>query len=251
MVVSLKCRTVPVNFAVMNEPSPYNMILGQPTLKAPRAVCSTLYLSMKFSTSAGVMEVVGDPEVAGVCYITTLKGKEKLVAQIAYLEPWEPAEKERPETDERLLELLISKERPDRVVKTDSCLSELTRRALESLMAEYAKIFAWSAEDMPGIPSELAVHKLHVDPSVQPVKQKKRNFAPERNEVVNVEVGKLLKTKIVKEVFYWTWLANHVLVKKDDKAWKMCMDFTNLNKAYQGLLPSSPNQPTCGFNNGI
>ena len=44
--------------------------------------------------------MLGDPEVSRTCYIATLKGKEKLVAQTAYLEPWEPTEKEeRLETD--------------------------------------------------------------------------------------------------------------------------------------------------------
>ncbi|XP_027157757.1 uncharacterized protein LOC113759384 [Coffea eugenioides] len=85
--VSPKCRTVPVNFAVVKEPSSYNMILGRPTLNALQAVCSTLHLSMKFSTPVGVAEVLGDPEVARTCYIATLKGKEKLVAQTACLEP--------------------------------------------------------------------------------------------------------------------------------------------------------------------
>ncbi|XP_071920768.1 uncharacterized protein [Coffea arabica] len=229
---SPKCRTVPVNFAVVKEPSSYNMILGRPTLNALRAVCSTLHLSMKFPTPDGVAEVLGDPEVARACYIATLKGKEKLVAQTTCLEPWEPAEKEeRLETDESLVELPICLKRPDRGVKTGAGLSELTRRALESLLEEYAEIFAWSADDMPGVPPELTVHRLHVDPNIRPVKQKKRNFAPERNEVVKEEVGKLLEAKIVKEIYYPTWLANPVLVKKEDKAWRMCVDFTDLNRA--------------------
>ncbi|XP_027122264.1 uncharacterized protein [Coffea arabica] len=109
--VSPRCRIVPVNFAVVKEPSSYNMILRRPTLNALRAVCSTLHLSMKFPTPAGVAEVLGDPEVARACYIATLKGKEKLVAQTACLEPWEPMEKgERLETDEGLVELPVCRD---------------------------------------------------------------------------------------------------------------------------------------------
>ncbi|XP_071933156.1 uncharacterized protein [Coffea arabica] len=91
--VSPKCQTVPVNFAVVREPSSYNMILGRPTLNALQAVCSTLHFSMKFPIPARVAEMLGDPEVARAYYIATLKGKEKLVAQTACLEPWEPIEK--------------------------------------------------------------------------------------------------------------------------------------------------------------
>ncbi|XP_071937634.1 uncharacterized protein [Coffea arabica] len=88
--VSPKCRTVPVNFAVVKEPSSYNMILGRSALNALRTVCSTLHLSMKFSTPTGVAEVLEDPEVVRTCYIATLKDNEKLVAQTACLESWEP-----------------------------------------------------------------------------------------------------------------------------------------------------------------
>ena len=35
----------------------------------------------------------------------------------------------------------------------------------------------------------------------------------------------------MKEVYYPTWLANPVLVKKEENAWRMCVDFTDLNKA--------------------
>ncbi|XP_071905692.1 uncharacterized protein [Coffea arabica] len=105
---SLKCRTVPVNFTVVKKPSSYNMILRRPTLNALLAVRSTLHLSMKFPIPAGVAEMLGDPEVARACYIATLKGKEKLVAQTTCLEPWEPEEKrERLETDEGLIELPV------------------------------------------------------------------------------------------------------------------------------------------------
>ena len=83
---------------------------------------------------------------------------------------------------------------------------------------------------MPGIPTDLAVHHLNVDHHFKPVKQKKRSFAPERNEVIKAEVGKLLESKIIMEVYYPTWLANPVLVKKEDQTWRMCVDFTNLNK---------------------
>ena len=50
--------------------------------------------------------------------------------------------KEGLETDERLLELLVSRERPDHVVKTSSDLGEQTQRALEALLEEYAEIFS-------------------------------------------------------------------------------------------------------------
>lgn len=57
------------------------------------------------------------------------------------------------------------------------------------------------------------------------------DFAPDRNEVIRGEISKLMEARIVREIHYPTWLANPVLVKKDDRVWRMCVDFTDLNKA--------------------
>nr|KYP41901.1 Transposon Ty3-I Gag-Pol polyprotein [Cajanus cajan] len=53
----------------------------------------------------------------------------------------------------------------------------------------------------------------------------------EKRKAVNVEVQKLLHAKFIQEVTYTTWLANVVLVKKSNGKWRMCTDYTNLNKA--------------------
>ena len=46
------------------------------------------------------------------------------------------------------------------------------------------------------------------------------------------EVEKLLKACFLMEVFYLDWLANVVMVKKNNGKWRMCVNFTDLNKAY-------------------
>jgi hypothetical protein len=40
-----------------------------------------------------------------------------------------------------------------------------------------------------------------------------------------------LKARFIREVHYPDWLANIVLVKKSNGKWRMCIDFTDLNKA--------------------
>ena len=42
---------------------------------------------------------------------------------------------------------------------------------------------------------------------------------------------KLKCTGVIKEVFYPKWLANTVVVKKKSGKWRICVDFTDLNKA--------------------
>ena len=66
---------------------------------------------------------------------------------------------------------------------------------------------------------------------MKPVQQKRRVFAPEQNQAVTDEVNKLLSTCFIQEVYYPDWLANVVLVKKANGKWRMCVDFTDLNKA--------------------
>jgi hypothetical protein len=84
---------------------------------------------------------------------------------------------------------------------------------------------------MPGIDPSVIVHKLNVDPNYRPVKQRRRTFAAERNQTVAEEVEKLLKVGFIREIDYPEWLANVVLVKKSSGKWRMCVDFTDLNKA--------------------
>ena len=50
-------------------------------------------------------------------------------------------------------------------------------------------------------------------------------------EAVTEEVQKLLEAKAIREVHYLEWLANMVVVKKKNGNWRVCVDFTDLNKA--------------------
>nr|XP_017239743.1 PREDICTED: uncharacterized protein K02A2.6-like [Daucus carota subsp. sativus] len=84
---------------------------------------------------------------------------------------------------------------------------------------------------MPGLDESLAIHSLDVDPKKKPVKQKRRNFAPERQKAIDEEVGKLMKADIICEIKYPEWLANVVMVKKANGKWRMCVDYTDLNAA--------------------
>ena len=74
-------------------------------------------------------------------------------------------------------------------------------------------------------------HMLNVSPSFKSIKQKRRSFAPERQKANNEEVGKLLQAGAIKEVEYPEWLAKVVLVKKANGQWRLCIDFTNINRA--------------------
>jgi hypothetical protein len=92
-------------------------------------------------------------------------------------------------------------------------------------------VFAWWISDMSGIPREVIEHKLDIDPTFNLIKQKEIRYTPERQETIWLEVNKLLEAGFIRPVDYPSWLANPVLVENPDKSWRMCIDYTSLNKA--------------------
>ena len=56
-------------------------------------------------------------------------------------------------------------------------------------------------------------------------------MSEERKKAAQGEVQKLLDAGVIREVQYPEWLANVVMVPKKNGKWRMCIDFTNLNKA--------------------
>ena len=84
-------------------------------------------------------------------------------------------------------------------------------------------VFAWSPYEVPGVDPEFIVHKLNVDPSFPPKKQKPRRSANEHVEAMRSEVWRL------RETFFPEWLANAVVVKKKNGKLRVYVDFTDLN----------------------
>ena len=52
----------------------------------------------------------------------------------------------------------------------------------------------------------------------------------DRYKALQNEVDRLLKIRFLRESYYPDWLANSVLVIKQNEKWRTCTDFTNLNK---------------------
>ena len=103
----------------------------------------------------------------------------------------------------------------ERTTKIRANLPPKMKESLVQFLKNNKDVFAWSYEDMSGINPSIISHKLNVDPSLRPVKQKLRVFAPERNNAIMEEVDKLLTANFIREVFNLDWLANIVMVKKN------------------------------------
>ncbi|CAL2247008.1 unnamed protein product [Prunus armeniaca] len=209
-------------FLIIDCPTAYNVILGRPAMAQMKVFISTHMLLLKFPTPHGTGAVRGDQLSARSCYALAVKSTnrqhkgEALVAK--------------PVEDLELVTLY--EDIPDRQVRISTSLSQELRSDLVTFLRLNSEVFAWSYNDMPGISPDVMSHRLSINPAVRPVRQKHRAYDLERYETMKAKVDKLNTIGFIKEVDYPTWLANVVMVRKPRKGWRMCVDYTNLNRAY-------------------
>ncbi|KAL5570533.1 hypothetical protein UlMin_027108 [Ulmus minor] len=194
-----------VDFVLVDCPSPYNAIIGRPTLNKIRAVTSTYHLLVKFPTVGGIGILRGDQTESREIY--------KAANRSVQVQGIKSSAKSRDETP------------------TTNIPNENGSEDLIIFLREHRDVFAWSHEDMPGIDPNVIVHRLNIDPNFKPIKQKRRTFNAERYMAINTEVDKLLKAGFIEEANYPDWIANVILVKKANGNWRVCVDFTDLNCA--------------------
>ncbi|XP_065004107.1 uncharacterized protein LOC135636345 [Musa acuminata AAA Group] len=227
----LRAKTMMITFMVVDLPSAYNVILGRPTLNKLKAVVSTYHRAIKFLTLVGVGVSQSDPRESRQCYLTSVTLLEKSRPQQApepHKEARTPTHLEPPE---QLAEVLLKRYRPDMTMKVRTTLPEANQLQLVNFLKRNADVFTWSSKDMPGIDPGVTQHHLNIHPEARPVKQKPRKFAPDRQKAISDEFNRLREAGFITEVKYPRWLPNVVLVKKHSGSWRMCVDYTDLNRA--------------------
>ena len=140
-------------------------------------------------------------------------------------------EANKPQPVESLETIPLNPNDGDRQIRVGSQLEGPEKEEVVKCLRAYTDVFAWMPADMPGISPDIISHRLNVQPGARPVKQKKRHIAPDRLKCLEEEVDKLLEAGFIKEVQYPDWLENVVMVPKTNGKWRVCIDFTNLNKA--------------------
>ena len=214
-----------VNFLVVDCSSSYNAIIGRPTLNNWKAITSIYHLSVKFPTEHGVGQVQRDQLAARECYLAMLAMDEQV--QTMNIEEKRIVA----EPIEALESIPLDEHNLERYTRVRADLEKKNKKDLIQFLKKNIDVFAWSHEDMPGIDPSVITHRLNICHSFKPVQQKKRVFTLERDNAIKEEIQKLMAAKFVREVYYPDWLANVVIVKKANGKWRMCVDFTNLNKA--------------------
>lgn len=99
-------------------------------------------------------------------------------------------------------------------------------------LVQNVDVFARSLYDVPEVDLEFITHKLIVDLSFPPKKQKLRRSTKSHVKVVKQEVERLKEVGAIWEVFFPKWLlSNTVVVEKKNRKWRVYVDFTDLNRA--------------------
>ena len=121
---------------------------------------------------------------------------------------------------------------PENFFQVGAQLPPQKREELIVFLKRNIDVFAWSAYKALEVDPDFICHHLNVNTSVIPKKQAPRRSSKEYSDTIRDEVIKLKLVRAIKEVFYPEWLANTIVVKKKSGKWRVCIDFTNLNKAY-------------------
>jgi hypothetical protein len=93
----------------------------------------------------------------------------KLVEQ--HEQTWKPA-------IEELETINVGSDQSKKELKIGTLITLEQRTTMIALLQEYADVFAWSYEDMPGLDTNIVVHKIPLEEGCKPVKQKLRRAHP-------------------------------------------------------------------------
>ncbi|PNY11290.1 gag-pol polyprotein [Trifolium pratense] len=243
-------KTFKVRYLVVKTPfTSYKIVIGRPAFNDLGAVMSTLYLAIKYNPyNGGVGTVRGDQLLAKQCYESSLKIRHRTsnsgstpnqkqaprqgginVIENADMDPREEFQDRRVSPIEELEQVQIGEE-PHQTTNLGTTLLHSEREKIMKILKKNVDLFAWKPSDMPGIDESVITHKLSISPSIKPVSQRKRKAGEERRVAIVEEVAKLKEAGFIEEIKYLSWLANVVMVKKANGEWRMCVDFTYLNK---------------------
>jgi hypothetical protein len=224
-------RTEQVVFDIVDMEYPYNAIIGWGTLNAFKAILHPTYLCMKIPLEQGPIAVHGSQEAA-----RRAKGSwtdSKAVHNIdgaAACQQYEH-KREKAASADQPKPMLLYEDITDQRVLLGSQLFDEQEKTLIRFLFNNKDVFAWTGNDLCGVNRDVIEHSFNVDSSFRPRKQRLQKMSDDKAEGARNEVKRLLSAGVIREVTYPEWLANTVMVKKANGKWRMCIDFTDLNKA--------------------
>jgi hypothetical protein len=73
---------------------------------------------------------------------------------------------------------------------------------LTNFLRDNKDIFAWKPTNMPGVPRELAKHKINVNEGSKPIKQRLRRFSLDKKAAIKKKITKLMSAKFIREILH-------------------------------------------------
>jgi hypothetical protein len=236
--VAPNARSEQVTFGIEDMVYPYNTIMGWGSINKFEAAIHGLYLCMKILGPQGVITVYGNQQTARNIERDFVLGQRNVHCLTTQREV---SEVTRPVADEKVKAQLQSNDgtktipldpaTPKQTVVISKDLTSRDEEKLISCLSRNKDVFAWSALDLVGVSRTVIEHGLGIDPSVHPKKQQLHKMSDKKTEAAKAEVHRLLEANFIEPITYPTWLANVVMVQKNSGKWRMCIDFTSLNKA--------------------
>jgi hypothetical protein len=237
--VAPNARSEQVTFDIVDMVYPYNAIMGRGSINKFEAAIHGLYLCMKISGPQGVIIVYGNQQNARNIERDFVPGQRNvhcLTTQREAPEATRPTAKEHEkaqlQSNDGTKTVPLDQATPKQTIIISEDLTSQDEERLISCLSRNKDVFAWSALDLVGVSRTIIEHSLGIDPSVRPKKQRLRKMSDEKTEAAKAEVHRLLEANFIEPISYPTWLANVVMVQKKSDKWRMCIDFTSLNKAY-------------------
>jgi hypothetical protein len=225
-------RTEQVVFDIVDMEYPYNAIIGRGTFNAFEAILHPAYLCMKIPSEQGPIAVHGSQEAARRAEGNWIDSKAIHNIDGAEACQQYKYKREKAASGDQPNPMLLCEDIAEQRVLLGSQLSDDQEKTLLRFLFNNKDVFAWSANDLCGVNRDVIEHSLNVDPSFRPRKQRLQKMSEDKAEGAHNEVKRLLSAGVIEEVKYLEWLANTVMVKKANGKWRICIDFTYLNKAY-------------------
>ena len=170
-----------------------------------RVVSSTLHVKIKFPTEQGVTVIRGNQQAARQCLISVVNWKQgnqvnqgETTGQLVRDEGTGRSEQEHVEREDASRKDLLKQSKEPREGMGAGCVEELVKGKILPDTNKYFQVgasmsseervqvllflvqnidvFAWNPYEVPGVDLGFIVHKLNVDPSYPPKKQKPRRL---------------------------------------------------------------------------
>ena len=116
---------------------------------------------------------------------------------------------------QELVEVInLGSQEESKEVKIGTSMTSETRKKIINLLREYSDIFAWSYQDMPGLNTDIVVHRVPLKPECNLVRQKLRKMKLDILFKIKWEVLKQFETVFLTVSKYPERVENIVPVSK-------------------------------------